>query len=176
MAGQRPRLVVLERPSEPAATLDLVSRLHARYHACPFVTLDRPSPLDESLERIVAAIARVADMRAAMPRVRGVVIAAAEHVSRHYREKLLGQDVARAVGASTERLGQAFSESLGITLKEFITRFRISAACHMLADADHKLEHIAELTGFDDASHLSRVFVRQRGMRPGEYRRRHEVA
>ena len=124
----------------------------------------------------MAAIARVADMRAAMPRVRGVVIAAAEHVSRHYREKLLGQDVARAVGASTERLGQAFSESLGITLKEFITRFRISAACHMLADADHKLEHIAELTGFDDASHLSRVFVRQRGMRPGEYRRRHEVA
>jgi YesN/AraC family two-component response regulator len=175
VAGQRPRLVVLESPSEPDAALDLVNHLHARYHECPFVTLDGPSSIDERLERVVAAIARIADMRIAMPRVRRVVIAAAEHVGGHYQEKLLGSDVARAVGASTERLGQAFNESLGITLKEFITRFRISAACHLLADADHKLEHIAELTGFEDASHLSRVFVRQRGIRPGEYRRRLEV-
>ena len=51
------------------------------------------------------------------------------------------------------------SESLGITVKEFVIRFRVSAACHLLADADFKLEHIAELTGFDDASHLSRVFI-----------------
>jgi transcriptional regulator GlxA family with amidase domain len=53
----------------------------------------------------------------------------------------------------------AFDESLGITVKEFVTRVRVSAACHLLADADFKLERIAELTGFDDASHLSRVFV-----------------
>ena len=36
--------------------------------------------------------------------------------------------------------------------------------------------HVAELTGFDDASHLSRVFVEQRGVRPGEYRRQRDVA
>jgi transcriptional regulator GlxA family with amidase domain len=45
-----------------------------------------------------------------------------------------------------------------------------------LADADSKLEHVAELTGFDDASHLSRVFIQQRGMRPGAYRRQLKVA
>ena len=37
-------------------------------------------------------------------------------------------------------------------------------------------EYIAELSGFDDAPHLSRVFVQQRGMRPGAYRRRLDVA
>ena len=84
--------------------------------------------------------------------------------------------VAHAVGVSTDQLGEAFDESLGISVKEFVTRFRVSAACHLLADADFKLEHIAELTGFDDASHLSRVFVQQRGIRPGAYRRQLEVA
>ena len=57
-----------------------------------------------------------------------------------------------------------------------MTRFRISAACHLLAGAEFKLERIAELTGFDDASHLSRVFVQRRGMRPGAYRRHLDVA
>ena len=74
------------------------------------------------------------------------------------------------------QLGRLFREDLGITMKEFITRFRISAACRMLADADYKLEHIAELAGFQDASHLSRVFTRELGMRPGEFRRRLETA
>ena len=59
------------------------------------------------------------------------------------------RDIARAVGVSTDQLGQAFDESLGLSVKEFVTRFRISAACHLLAGADFKLELIAELTGFD---------------------------
>jgi transcriptional regulator GlxA family with amidase domain len=54
--------------------------------------------------------------------------------------------------------------------------FRVSAACDPQGDVDSRLERIANLTGFDDGSHLSRVFVRQRGMRPGEYRRQLEVA
>jgi AraC-like DNA-binding protein len=176
VAGQRPRLVVLENPSGLAVTTDPISRLRVRYPACPFLTLAESYGLGEIFERVVTAIASLTDMRVAKPRVRHVVFAAAEHVSRRYREKLLGRDVAHAVGVSTDQLGQAFDESLGMSVKEFVTRFRVSAACHLLADADHKLEHIAELTGFEDASHLSRVFVRQRGIRPGEYRRRLEVA
>lgn len=53
-----------------------------------------------------------------------------------------------------------------------MTRFRISAACYALVDGTSTLEHIAAMTGFQDASHLSRVFTGQLGVRPGEYRRR----
>ena len=92
------------------------------------------------------------------------------------RSPLRGRDIAQTGGVSANQLGQAFDESLGITVREFVTRLRVSAACHLLADADFKLEHVAELTGFDDASHLSRVFVQQRGMRPGAYRQQLEIA
>ena len=124
----------------------------------------------------MVTVASLADMPVARPHIRPVVLGAAQHVVRHYREKLRSRDIARAVGVSADQLGQAFEESLGVSVKEFVTRFRISAACHQLAGADFKLEHIAELTGFDDASHLSRVFVQRRGMRPGAYRRRLEIA
>ncbi len=53
-----------------------------------------------------------------------------------------------------------------------MARFRIVAVCYALVGGKSKLEHIAAVTGFQDASHLSRVFGRQVGMRPGEYRRR----
>ena len=59
-----------------------------------------------------------------------------------------------------------------MSAKEFITRFRVVAACRLLLDASPTLQQIADLTGFEDASHLSHVFNRYVGMRPGEYRRR----
>ena len=176
LAGWRPRLAIVENLRAHADMSDLVRRLHVRYPACPLVTVAEPCDLGQIFERVMATMASLADMPIAKPHIRPVVLAATLHVVRHYREKLRGRDIARAVGASTDQLGHAFAESLRVSVKEFVTRFRISAACHLLAGADLKLERIAELTGFDDASHLSRVFVQQRGMRPGAYRSRLDVA
>lgn len=176
LPGRRSRLLVLESPAQTTATVDLMTSLQARYSGCPFVVASKPYRLGEVLERIAVAIGPVNGRAVATPHLRPAIIAVAEHVSQHYREKLLAQDLARAVRVSPEQLGQVFRESLGITPKDFVTRFRISAACRLLIDGDCKLEHIAELTGFQDASHLSRVFTRELGIRPGEYRRRVEIA
>ena len=176
LAGQRPRLVVVEHRQVRPDTTDLVGALRVRYPGCPLLTVAEPRDLHCVFQRVMVTVSTSADMPVAKPHLRPVVLAAAQHVADHYREKLRGRDVAAAVGVSTDHLGQAFEESLGVSVKEFVTRFRISAACHLLAGADLKLEHIAELTGFDDASHLSRVFVQQRGLRPGAYRRQLDVA
>ena len=171
LAGRRPSLVVLENSTGPPTTTDLINEILARYPACPILALTEPHGLGEMLEQVVVAMASVPDVWVAKPRVRHVVLAAAEQVSRRYREKLLGRDVAQSVGMTTDQLHRAFEQSLGVSVKDFVSRFRVSAACYLLADADFKLDHIADLTGFDDGSHLSRVFIRQRGMRPGAYRR-----
>ena len=59
-----------------------------------------------------------------------------------------------------------------MSAKEFITRFRVVAACRLLFEGSLTLQQIADLTGFANASHLPPVFNRYVGMRPGEYRRR----
>jgi AraC-like DNA-binding protein len=76
------------------------------------------------------------------------------------------------VGVSPRQLADAFNDCLGMSAKEFITRFRVVAACRLLIEGSPTLQQIADLTGFEDASHLSHVFNRYVGMRPGEYRRR----
>jgi transcriptional regulator GlxA family with amidase domain len=43
-------------------------------------------------------------------------------------------------------------------------------AKQLLMHEDHKLDRVAEMTGFVDGSHLSRVFRLHTGRSPGQYR------
>ena len=42
-----------------------------------------------------------------------------------------------------------------MTLREFVARVRVEITKHVLRDTDMKIEAIADLVGFHDASHLS---------------------
>jgi DNA-binding NtrC family response regulator len=193
-AGGRPRLVVVEAPAESAAAVDVVGRLRARYSESPLLAvaadgsaaehirqsaglpawavLAGPYHLGRLLEWLATAMPPLGETRVALPTLRPVVGEAIEHVIRHHAERLLAEDVARASGLSARQLADTFNECLGMSAKEFITRFRVVAACRLLIEGSPTLQQIAESTGFEDASHLSHVFNRYLGMRPGEYRRR----
>ena len=49
----------------------------------------------------------------------------------------------------------------------------VSDLCRLLESTDKLLSDIAVETGFWDQSHLTRIFKRERGTTPGEYRTRH---
>jgi transcriptional regulator GlxA family with amidase domain len=131
-----------------------------------------PYHLGRLLEWLGTAMPPLGESRVALPTLRPAVAEAIEHVIRHHAERLLAEDVARATGLSARQLADTFNDCLGMSAKEFITRFRVVAACRLLIDGSPTLQQIAESTGFEDASHLSHVFNRYLGMRPGEYRRR----
>ena len=192
-AGGRPRLVIVETPPAPEAAIEIVARLRERYSASPLIAVARdestakqlretgmpawavlggPYHLGTLLEWIATAMPPLGETRVALPTLRAPVIQAVERVIHHYAERLLAEDLARATGVSPRQLADAFNECLGLSAKEFITRFRVVAACRLLIDGSPTLQQIADLTGFEDASHLSHVFNRYVGMRPGEYRRR----
>jgi AraC-like DNA-binding protein len=53
---------------------------------------------------------------------------------------------------------------------EFIQRKRIEKAQQLLITTKYSLDKIAELSGLNNASYLSRLFKRFTGMSPGKYR------
>jgi DNA-binding NtrC family response regulator len=193
-AGGRPRLVIAETPPAPTVAADMLNRLRARYGAAPVLALAReesvakhvrdtarlpawavltgPYDLSTVLEWIGTAMPPLGETRVALPTLRPPVPAAIAHVIHHHAERLLAEDLARAAGLSPRQLADAFHDCLGMSAKEFITRFRVVAACRLLLEGSPTLQQIAECTGFEDASHLSHVFNRYVGTRPGEYRRR----
>jgi DNA-binding response OmpR family regulator/AraC-like DNA-binding protein len=192
-AGGRPRLVIVETPLDAGSAIDVVARLRERYTASPLLAVARdestakqlrdtglpawavlagPYHLGTLLEWIVTAMPPLGETRVALPTLRPTVVQAIERVIGHYAERLLAEDLARATGVSPRQLADTFHECLGMSAKEFITRFRVVAACRLLFEGSLTLQQIADLTGFEDASHLSHVFNRYVGTRPGEYRRR----
>ena len=192
--GGRPRLVVVETPAEPQAAADVVLRLRTRYNESPLLVvaghapaaerirassglpswavLTGPYHLGNLLEWIATAMPPLGETRVALPTLHPAVTEAIEHVIRHHGGRLLAEDLARSTGLSPRQLADTFNECLGMSAKEFITRFRVAAACRLLIEGSPTLQQIADMTGFEDASHLSHVFKRYLGMRPGEYRRR----
>ena len=105
----------------------------------------------------------------------GRVRAAAEFVTDHYAETISLDDlIARSNMARTTFL-QTFSEVFSMTPGHYITTIRLNAARKLLETTEMPLVEIATETGFFDQSHLTRAFKRERGMTPGEYRRRHKA-
>jgi len=90
--------------------------------------------------------------------------------STHYAESFNLDTVARTVGVSPGTLARVFLHDTKRNLSSFRCDVRVEVAKQLLMHEDHKLDRVAEMTGFVDGSHLSRVFRLHTGRSPGRYR------
>lgn len=73
---------------------------------------------------------------------------------------------------SRSQLDTKFRMILGRTVHDEITRVRLKRVCQLLYSGEDTLAIIARKSGYLDISHLSRVFRKNFGVWPGEYRKR----
>ncbi len=92
------------------------------------------------------------------------------YFSTHYAESFSLATLARAVGVSPGTLARVFSHDTKRSPRSFRCDVRVEVAKQLLVHEDHKLDRVAELAGFVDGSHLSRVFRLHTGRSPGQYR------
>jgi len=71
---------------------------------------------------------------------------------------------------SPGNLARVFLHDTKRNLRSFRCDVRVEVAKQLLMHEDHKLDRVAEMTGFVDGSHLSRVFRVHTGRSPGQYR------
>ncbi|WP_375412441.1 helix-turn-helix transcriptional regulator [uncultured Bradyrhizobium sp.] len=98
------------------------------------------------------------------------VLAAVDFIRSEYARSFRSRELVREAGISFSHLAHLFRGELGLSSREYLTKIRVHVARHLLKESAFKLGHIAELTGFSDASHLSRAFSSEFGQRPGQYR------
>jgi AraC-like DNA-binding protein len=184
-------LVVLDASVGGIQWLDLLQTIRLRAPACEVIIVlpDGQLPMLRQFTRwgvdaifqrdaeIGALIRRATDRLVQDAQAQGSWIACNRHVDgvlaylgRHFLESLTVRQIARGIGVSVSHLTHVFGEATGTTIKEFTARLKVELAKHMLVNGDATLEQLAEQCGFCDASHLSRVFRRFEGCRPGEFR------
>ena len=84
-------------------------------------------------------------------------------------------EVAHECGLSSGYFARAFKRSTGVPPYKWLTKIRIERAKVLLKDPRCELADIAQLCGFVDQSHFTRVFSRSEGYSPGRWRRLHRV-
>jgi AraC family transcriptional regulator of arabinose operon len=81
-------------------------------------------------------------------------------------------ELSSIAGLSASRLGYVFKQQAGMSIRGAVNRVRLRIARHALQETGASLEQIAERSGFQSPYSFSNWFVKQTGLRPGEYRRR----
>ncbi len=82
------------------------------------------------------------------------------------------EDVIRHVGLSHTHVERAFVRVLGNTVHQEIARLRMREACRLLAETQVPAAEVSKLTGFSSPQYFNRLFGKQFGMTPVEYRKR----
>ena len=98
-----------------------------------------------------------------------------EYVARHYAEDITLDFLAAMVGTSVSSFRRQFARTFGISPGRYLTTIRLNAARKLLETTEKLVSEIATETGFWDQSHFTKMFRLERGVTPGEYRRRHRI-
>lgn len=73
---------------------------------------------------------------------------------------------------SPSYLSRIFKQKKGYTITQQVNRTRIEEARHLLQVSDSTIEEIAKKVGFNDRSYFCKVFKKQVGLSPSDYRKR----
>lgn len=93
-----------------------------------------------------------------------------DYVMSHYGEEITLDALVESSGYSESHFCHRFKEVTGYTPFAYLNRVRVIKAAELLFTTRDKITQIAGSCGFDNISYFNRVFRKQMGMTPGEYR------
>lgn len=93
------------------------------------------------------------------------------YVMKHYVHSIALDDIAAEVGMNRSAFCSYFKKCKGITFSQFVVQYRLNTACELLKHSQKSISEICYLVGFNDLPHFIRVFRKNIGMSPSQYRK-----
>ncbi len=93
-----------------------------------------------------------------------------EYLNDEYHSNPSLLQLAQIADVSPEHLAREFRKIFKQTMGEYMRQVKVKQSCYMLKHTDKDLSDIAFVAGFSDQSHFNRVFKKQTGLTPLEYR------
>ena len=93
------------------------------------------------------------------------------YVERHPTRFITLTQAAAYINCTPAHLSRTFKQHTGRTFVQYLTERRINRACMLLSCSDLPVQTIAARLGFQPAGYFCRIFKREVGQTPGDYRR-----
>jgi two-component system response regulator YesN len=91
------------------------------------------------------------------------------YINDHFGRDLTQQEVAVHVHMNAAYFSLLFKEQMGISYLKYLTKLRVEKAKALL-EGGVTTQEISEIVGYYHARHFTKVFKKQTGMTPGQYR------
>ena len=117
----------------------------------------------ESAEQLAAIIGKAQEHSQAIE-------TACAYIQSHLSEPLTREIVAKQIFLSPSYFGQLFKQTMGVCFSDYVTQLRINRAKTILAQ-NIPVREVAAAVGFQTVTYFSRIFYKETGYMPSEYRR-----
>ena len=97
-----------------------------------------------------------------------------QYIHEHYCEEITLDILTKVTNFSGSYLSSTFSKEAGMTISEYILNSRMEQAKELLTTSFMNITEIAQNVGYQDAKYFSKLFQKQVGIRPSEYREIHK--
>ncbi|EGD47804.1 transcriptional regulator, AraC family [Ruminiclostridium papyrosolvens DSM 2782] len=88
-----------------------------------------------------------------------------------YSHNITIATITRNFNTNRTTLSKKFKEKLGVTPIDYLNRVRITKAALLLQESNMPINQIMIKVGFNNRNYFNKVFKKQTGLRPGEFRR-----
>ncbi|MDC3415821.1 response regulator transcription factor [Aquibacillus salsiterrae] len=94
----------------------------------------------------------------------------ASYLKDNYQQDITLQDIADKFFLSREYISRKFKQVYKVTITDYLTKIRMEKACELLKNPNLKIYYIAFEVGYKNEKYFSKVFKKQYGLTPNEYR------
>jgi AraC-like DNA-binding protein len=101
-----------------------------------------------------------------------IVEQAVAYIEANYRLPITINTVAANVFVSPSYLRRIFQQEKGVTIAEYIMRFRINYACTLFRETSLNIDQVGRSVGLHNNSSFCQVFARRMGCTPSEFKQR----
>lgn len=96
---------------------------------------------------------------------------AIDYIKKNYWDDINVNSIVRHINLNRSYFSSLFQKSMGITLQEYLTVFRLSRANELLDMTDESIEEIANNCGYNDPLTFSKAYKRKYGVTPTQHRK-----
>ncbi|TXK44314.1 AraC family transcriptional regulator [Pontibacter qinzhouensis] len=102
------------------------------------------------------------------------ISASVSYMKKHLKENIQVQELAAQQNLSVSHFSSLFRKKTGFSPIQFFINLKLQKACQFLYFTPLSMKEICQEVGFDDPFYFSRIFKKQMGQAPSDYRKQYK--
>jgi len=131
-----------------------------------------PNDLYNCLDKILKSMDKIDSSPTVPPEYTDYIQKILNYIDQHFLDDLNLSNLASELNLNEKYLSRYFKQKMVTSFTEYIIKLKIERSKNMLEFSDSPIYEIAADLNFNDASYFTKVFQKQEGISPSQYRKK----